>query len=86
MILKFILLGSMCWNFPDTGIQCTQYIVDNISDANICEETATEVGRSNKKKIEELGGFMEDYNVHCMAIDSEGYNVDHSFKVSYNIL
>ena len=86
MILKYILLGSFCWNFHDTGTQCTQWITDNISDALVCKNKALEVGRTNKAKIEELGGFMEDYNVHCMAIDSEGYNVDHSFKVSYNIL
>tara|TARA_R100000734_G_C3209130_1_gene24952 strand:+ start:214 stop:474 length:261 start_codon:yes stop_codon:yes gene_type:complete len=86
MILKFILLSSMCWNFHDVGTQCTQYLVDNLSDAAICRETAVEYGRSNKLKIEELGGFMDYYEVHCIAIDSEGYNVDHSFKISYNIL
>ena len=86
MILKFILLGSMCWNFHDVGTQCTQYLVDNLSDATICREKAISVGRSNRDKIEELGGFMDHYRVHCMAIDSEGYNVDHSFEISYNIL
>ena len=29
---------------------------------------------------------MVEYKAHCIAIDSEGYNVDHSFKISYNIL
>ena len=29
---------------------------------------------------------MDDYRVHCIAIDKDGYNVDHSFKISYNIL
>jgi|TARA_A100000172_G_C3028980_1_gene105922 hypothetical protein len=86
MIIKFILLGSMCWNFHDVGTQCTQYLVDNLSDATICREKAISVGRSNRDKIEELGGFMDHYRVHCMAIDSEGYNVDHSFEISYNIL
>jgi len=38
-----------------------------------------------KRQIEEIGGSMADYNVHCIAIDSQGYNVDHSFKISYNI-
>ena len=86
MNLKFILLGSICWNFPDVGTQCTQYIVDNLSDATRCREKALDVGREQKSKIEELGGFMDDYRAHCMAIDPEGYNVDHSFEISYNIL
>tara|TARA_R100001509_G_scaffold7186_2_gene4164 strand:- start:1821 stop:2081 length:261 start_codon:yes stop_codon:yes gene_type:complete len=86
MILKFILLGSMCWNFHDVGTQCTQYLVDNLSDGSKCRQEALEVGRTKKNKIEELGGFMDYYQVHCIAIDSEGYNVDESFKISYNIL
>ena len=86
MILKFILLGNMCWNFADVGTQYTQFIVDDIKNASICREKAVSIGRTNKSKIEELGGFLDDYRVHCMAIDSEGYNVDHSFEISYNIL
>jgi len=86
MIIKFILLGRMCWNFHDVGTQCTQYLVDDLSDATICREIAFSVGRSNRDKIEELGGFMDHYSAHCMAIDSEGYNVDQSFEISYNIL
>jgi hypothetical protein len=86
MILKFILLGSMCWNFHDVGTQCTQYLVDNLSDGSKCRQEALEVGRAKKSKIEELGGFMDYYQVHCIAIDSEGYNIDESFKISYNIL
>ena len=86
MILKFILLGSMCWNFHDVGTQCTQYLADNLSDGSKCRQEALEVGRTKKSKIEELGGFMDYYQVHCIAIDSEGYNVDESFKISYNIL
>jgi hypothetical protein len=50
------------------------------------EKKLLSVGRSHKVKIEELGGFMDYYKVHCIAIDPEGYNVDHSFKISYNIL
>ena len=86
MIIKYILLGSMCWNFHDVGTQCTQYLVDNLANDTKCREKAIELGRSNKQKIEELGGFMDHYNVHCMAIDPEGYNVDKSFEISYNIL
>ena len=76
----------MCWNFHDVGTQCTQYLVDNLSDGSKCRQEALEVGRTKKSKIEELGGFMDYYQVHCIAIDSEGYNVDESFKISYNIL
>ena len=76
----------MCWNFHDVGTQCTQYLVDNLSDGSKCRQEALEVGRAKKSKIEELGGFMDYYQVHCIAIDSEGYNIDESFKISYNIL
>mgnify|MGYP001167928337 FL=1 len=86
MILKFILLGSFCWNFHDTGTQCTQYLIDNLPDGLTCKNKALEVGRTNKAKIEELGGIMDLYEVHCMAIEQEGYNVDESFQISYNIL
>tara|TARA_Y100001973_G_C5194836_1_gene333491 strand:+ start:1330 stop:1590 length:261 start_codon:yes stop_codon:yes gene_type:complete len=86
MIIKFILLGSICWNFHDIGTQCTQYLVDDIKDSQTCREKAINVGRSQKLKIEELGGFMDHYDVHCMAINSEGYDIDHSFTISYNIL
>ncbi len=79
-------MGSMCWNFHDVGTQCTQYLVDNLSDGSKCRQEALEVGRAKKSKIEELGGFMDYYQVHCIAIDSEGYNIDESFKISYNIL
>jgi hypothetical protein len=52
----------------------------------VCKNKALEVGRANKAKIEELGGFMDLFEVHCMAIDETGYNVDESFRISYNIL
>ena len=29
---------------------------------------------------------MDLYEVHCIAIDEDGYNVDESFQISYNIL
>ena len=86
MILKYILLGTLCWNFPDTGTQCSQYLVDDLSDGAICKESALAEGTHNKPKNKELGGSMEEYNVHCMAIDKEGYNVDESFRISYTIL
>lgn len=86
MIIKFILLGTICWNFQDVGTQCSQYMDMNVPDAATCKERALSVGRKHKAKIEELGGFMDEYRVQCMAIDSEGYNVDHSFNISYTIL
>tara|TARA_R100001015_G_C4603640_1_gene158606 strand:- start:62 stop:247 length:186 start_codon:yes stop_codon:yes gene_type:complete len=58
----------------------------NVPDAVTCKEQAYAIGRKHKDKIEELGGFMDEYRVQCMAIDSEGYNVDHSFDISYNVL
>ncbi len=76
----------MCWNFPDVGTQCTQYLINDIKDSTICRDIALERGRTSKDKIVELGGFMDHYSAHCMAIDSEGYNVDQSFEISYNIL
>ena len=86
MIIKFILLGTICWNFQDVGTQCSQYMDMNVPDAATCKERALMTGRKHKAEIEELGGFMDEYRVQCMAIDSEGYNVDHSFNISYNIL
>ena len=50
MILKFILLGSFCWNFHDVGTQCTQYLVDNIKDALYVKIKLLRVGRTNKAK------------------------------------
>ncbi len=86
MIVKFILLTTICWNFSDSGTQCTQYLDMNIGDATQCREEANEIGNSYKQKIIELGGSMELYQAQCMAIDEEGYNVDHSFNISYTIL
>ena len=58
----------------------------NVKDADTCRQIAREVGLKHKAKVEELGGFLDEYRVQCMAIDSEGYNVDESFNISYNIL
>jgi hypothetical protein len=86
MIIKFILLTTICWNFSDVGTQCTQYLDMEIKNAEKCREEATAIGKSYKKKIIELGGSMEEYRAQCMAIDKDGYNVDHSFNISYTIL
>ena len=85
MILKYILLGSVCLNTPNMGINCTQYIVDGLSDGPGCRSKAKHIGMTMKRQIEEIRGSMAYYNVHCIAIDNQGYNVDHSFKISYNI-
>ena len=86
MILKYILLGSVCLNTPNMGINCTQYIVDGLSDGPGCRSKAKHIGMTMKRQIEEIRGSMAYYNVHCIAIDKQGYNIDHSFKISYNIL
>jgi hypothetical protein len=47
---------------------------------------AKQIGIRMKDQVEEIGGSMASYDVHCIAIDNKGYNVDYSFKISYNIL
>lgn len=86
MILKFILLGSVCLSTPDTGTKCTQYMVDDLINGPGCRSKAKQIGIRMKDQVEEIGGSMASYDVHCIAIDSKGYNIDHSFKISYNIL
>ena len=85
MILKFILLGSVCLNTPDMRTKCTQYIVNDLIDGPGCRSKAKHIGMTMKQQIKEIGGSMEEYRVHCIAIDNQGYNVDHSFKITYNI-
>ena len=85
MIIKFILLGSICITTPNQEIKCTQYIRDSLSDASECQSKAKSIGLAVKDKMLKLGGSMEQYSVQCIAIDSNGYNVDHSFNISYNI-
>jgi len=85
MILKFILLGSMCYNMEINNI-CRDFIKDPILSSSQCRSTAYHIGMTSKDKIEEIGGSLVYYEVHCIAIDKQGYNIDHSFKISYNIL
>jgi len=85
MILKYILLISLCTSL-NGEVKCTQKIKFNVSDGPECTKIANTSGKAFKKKIEELGGSMTEYRVHCIAIDSKGYHVDGSFKISYNIL
>tara|TARA_B100000287_G_scaffold255583_2_gene240265 strand:- start:300 stop:557 length:258 start_codon:yes stop_codon:yes gene_type:complete len=85
MILKFILLTSFCFNI-NNEIKCGQYLRDNLSDASECELMADAIGKAQKRKMLKREGNLVEYRAQCIAIDSNGYNVDHSFKISYNIL
>jgi hypothetical protein len=85
MILKFILLGSMCYTI-ETKVICRDFIQNPILSDSQCRSAAYSIGMTVKDRIEKKEGSMEHYEVHCIAIDPEGYNIDHSFKISYNIL
>lgn len=86
MILKFILLGSICITTPESVVKCSQYIKNNLSDASECISKSKHIGMTMKYRMKEIGGSMTEYKAHCIAVDQKGYNVDHSFKISYNIL
>mgnify|MGYP001426569492 FL=1 len=85
MIIKFILLTSFCFNI-NNEIKCGQYLRDNLSDASECELMADAIGKAQKRKMLKREGNLVEYRAQCIAIDSNGYNLDHSFKISYNIL
>ena len=85
MILKFILLTSFCFNM-NGEVKCGQYLRDNLSNASECEYMADAIGKAQKRKMSKKEVDLVEYEAHCIAIDPEGYNVDHSFKISYNIL
>tara|TARA_R110001592_G_scaffold237787_3_gene497035 strand:+ start:1143 stop:1400 length:258 start_codon:yes stop_codon:yes gene_type:complete len=85
MILKYILLISVCTSL-NGEVKCGQQLKFDILDGPECTKLANASGKAFKKKMKELGGSMTEYGVHCIAIDNEGYNVDGSFKISYNIL
>lgn len=86
MILKFILIGSICWNFIDSGTQCTQFLQDDLVNAQRCEVLANNVGKATKSKILKLEGSMELYEATCIAINESGVDIDQTFEISYNIL
>ena len=86
MILKFILLGTICLSTPDQSTKCNQYMVNNLIDGPGCRFKSKQIGIRVKDQIKEIEGSMASYDVHCIAIDNKGYNIDHSFKISYNIL
>jgi len=70
---------------PNGTTKCSQHLVDDLSDGPECRSKAKHIGMTMNRQIEEIKGSMDDYRVHCIAIDNQGYNVDHSFKISYNI-
>ena len=85
MIIKFILLTSFCFNI-NNEIKCGEYMRNNLTDATECLSMANAIGKAQKRKMLKKEGNLVEYRAHCIAIDSNGYNVDHSFKISYNIL
>ena len=84
MIIKFILLTSFCFSI-NNEIKCGEYLRDNLSDASECKLMADAIGKAQKHKMLKREGNLVEYRAQCIAIDSNGYNVDHSFKISYNI-
>ena len=64
---------------------CPQYVQNPVKSGSDCAELAGLKGMSIKSAIEELGGSMTHYEAQCIAIDQEGWNVDYTFNISYNI-
>lgn len=85
MIIKFILLTTFCFNI-NNEIKCGQYLRDNLSDASECKYMADAIGKAQKRKIQKIGGSLADYKAQCIAINKDGYDIDHSFNISYTIL
>ena len=85
MVIKFILLSMFCFDM-NNEVKCGEYMRDNLTDATECLFMADAIGRAQKQKMEEIEGDLVEYKAQCIAIDSKGYNIDHSFKISYNIL
>ena len=85
-MIKFILLTSFCLTYLNGETSCSQYLRNDLSDAQECRSMARAIGTAQKRKIEALGGSMASYEVSCLAIDSEGLDIDQTFKISYNIL
>lgn len=85
MVLKYILMVTFCFNI-NNEVKCGQYLRDNLSDALECEYMADAIGKAQKRKMLKKEGDLVEYRAHCIAIDPQGYNIDQSFKISYNIL
>ncbi|QGZ17639.1 hypothetical protein HTVC023P_gp10 [Pelagibacter phage HTVC023P] len=85
MVIKFILLTTFCFNI-DNEIKCGQYLRDNLSDASECISMANAMGKAQKMRIKEIGGSLAEYRAQCIAINKDGYDIDHSFNISYTIL
>jgi hypothetical protein len=84
MIIKFILLTSFCFSI-NNEVKCGQYLRDNLSDGSECKFMADAIGKAQKRKMLKKEGNLIEYRAQCIAIDINGYNVDHSFNISYNI-
>ena len=84
MVIKFILLSMFCFNI-NGEVKCGEYMRNNLTDASECELMANAIGKAQKRKMLKREGSLVEYRAQCIAIDSNGYNVDHSFKISYNI-
>ena len=85
MVIKFILLSMFCFDI-NGEVKCGEYMRNNLTDATECLSMANAIGRAQKRKMLKKEGNLVEYKAHCIAIDSKGYNVDHSFKISYTIL
>ena len=85
MIIKFILLTSFCFDI-NNEIKCGQYLRDDLSEASECQLMANAIGKAQKRKMLKKEGSLVEDRAQRIAIDSNGYNIDHSFKISYNIL
>ena len=64
---------------------CPQYVQNPVKSGSECARIAGLKGMSIKSKIEEIGGSMTHYEAQCIAVDQEGWNVDYTFNISYNI-
>ena len=86
VIVKFILLGSLCYIYPNLVEECRQVYKEPLINATECRLTANRIGKTMKTKIEASGGSMTHYEANCLAIDKQGLDIDQTFKISYNIL
>ena len=86
MIIKYILLVTICYQMPNITEKCIQQVKNPVSDQQGCIAIANHSGKAFKQRVEALSGSVTSYEAFCYAIDNQGYSVDHSFKISYNIL
>ena len=41
---------------------------------------ANAIGKAQKMRIKEIGGSLAEYRAQCIAINHNGYDIDHSFQ------